>query len=34
MADRVWFVTGASRGFGAEISKAVLAAGEKLVATG
>lgn len=33
MADRVWLITGASRGFGAEISKAVLAAGEKVVAT-
>ena len=33
MAERVWLVTGASRGFGAEISKAVLAAGDKLVAT-
>ena len=33
MAERVWLVTGASRGFGAEISQAVLAAGDKLVAT-
>lgn len=33
MAGRVWLITGASRGFGAEISKAVLAAGDKLVAT-
>ena len=33
MAERVWLVTGASRGFGAEISKAVLAAGDKLIAT-
>ena len=33
MAQRVWMITGASRGFGAEISKAVLAAGDKLVAT-
>ena len=33
MAQRVWLITGASRGFGAEISKAVLAAGDKLVAT-
>lgn len=33
MADRVWLITGASRGFGAEISKAALAAGEKVVAT-
>lgn len=33
MADRVWLITGASRGFGAEIANAVLAAGDKLVAT-
>jgi NADP-dependent 3-hydroxy acid dehydrogenase YdfG len=33
MADRVWLITGASRGFGAEISKAVVKAGEKVVAT-
>lgn len=33
MADRVWLITGASRGFGAEISKAALAAGDKVVAT-
>ena len=33
MAERVWLITGASRGFGAEISRAVMAAGDKLVAT-
>src|SRR5688572_13163612 len=33
MPDRVWLITGASRGFGAEISKAALAAGDKVVAT-
>ena len=33
MTQRVWLITGASRGFGAEISKAVLAAGDKLIAT-
>ena len=33
MTERVWLITGASRGFGAEISKAVLAAGDKLIAT-
>ncbi|QEM10125.1 oxidoreductase [Mucilaginibacter rubeus] len=31
--QKVWFITGASRGFGLEISKAVLASGDKLVAT-
>lgn len=33
MTERVWLVTGASRGFGAEISKTVLAAGDRLIAT-
>ena len=33
MAQKVWMITGASRGFGAEIAKAVLAAGEKVVAS-
>lgn len=33
MNDKVWFVTGASRGLGAEIAKAILAAGDTLVAT-
>ncbi len=33
MAQKVWFVTGASRGLGAEIAKAILAADDKLVAT-
>lgn len=33
MAQKVWMITGASRGFGAEIAKAVLAAGEKVIAT-
>jgi NAD(P)-dependent dehydrogenase (short-subunit alcohol dehydrogenase family) len=33
MSQKVWMVTGASRGFGAEISKAVLAAGEKVIAS-
>ena len=33
MSERVWLITGASRGFGVEISKAVLAAGDKLIAT-
>jgi NAD(P)-dependent dehydrogenase (short-subunit alcohol dehydrogenase family) len=35
MADkRVWFITGAGRGMGVDIAKAVLAAGHAVVATG
>jgi len=33
MAQKVWFITGASRGLGAEIAKAVLQAGDNVVAT-
>ena len=33
MSQKVWMVTGASRGFGAEISKAVLAAGDRVIAS-
>ncbi|MDF5722143.1 MAG: SDR family NAD(P)-dependent oxidoreductase [Rhizonema sp. PD37] len=33
MPQKTWLVTGASRGFGAEIAKAVLAAGDRLIAT-
>jgi len=33
MAQKIWMITGASRGFGTEIAKAVLAAGDKLIAT-
>ncbi len=32
--SRTWFITGASRGIGAEIARAVLASGDKVVATG
>ncbi len=32
--SRIWFVTGASRGIGAEIVKAALASGDRVVATG
>jgi len=32
-APRTWFVTGASRGLGADIVRAVLAAGDRVVAT-
>ena len=32
--SKVWFVTGAGRGMGADIAKAVLAAGHQVVATG
>ncbi|HCL3894583.1 TPA: SDR family NAD(P)-dependent oxidoreductase, partial [Pseudomonas aeruginosa] len=32
--SKTWFVTGASRGIGAEIVKAALAAGDRVVATG
>ena len=33
MSSKVWFVTGASRGLGAEIAKAILGVGDSLVAT-
>lgn len=33
MAPRVWLITGSSAGFGAEFVKALLAAGEKVIAT-
>jgi len=33
MAGKVWMIAGASHGLGAEIAKAVLATGEKLIAT-
>jgi NAD(P)-dependent dehydrogenase (short-subunit alcohol dehydrogenase family) len=33
MALKVWFITGASKGFGLEISRAALAAGDAVVAT-
>jgi len=31
---KTWFVTGATRGIGAEIARAALAAGDRVVATG
>jgi NAD(P)-dependent dehydrogenase (short-subunit alcohol dehydrogenase family) len=31
--QKVWFITGASKGFGLEIAKAALAAGDKVVGT-
>lgn len=34
MQERVWFVTGATSGFGRAVAEAVLARGERLVATG
>jgi NAD(P)-dependent dehydrogenase (short-subunit alcohol dehydrogenase family) len=34
MMSKVWFITGAGRGMGLEITKAALAAGHKVVATG
>ncbi|MHC5613267.1 MAG: oxidoreductase [Nostoc sp.] len=33
MTQKTWFITGASRGIGAEIAKAVLTAGNQLIAT-
>ena len=32
--SKVWFITGAGRGMGVDISKAALAGGNKVVATG
>jgi len=32
--QKTWFVTGASRGFGAEIAKAAVRSGDRVVATG
>ena len=33
MASKVWFITGASKGFGMELTKAALDAGDAVVAT-
>ena len=33
MDQKIWFITGASKGFGYEISKAALHAGDKVAAT-
>ena len=32
--EKVWFITGAGRGMGVDISKAAVSAGNKVVATG
>jgi len=32
--QKVWFITGANRGIGAEIAKAALSAGDSVVVTG
>src|ERR1700738_5370026 len=32
--SKIWFITGSARGIGAEIAKAALAAGDRVVATG
>ena len=34
MTNNVWFITGAGRGMGLDITKAALAADQKVVATG
>jgi NADP-dependent 3-hydroxy acid dehydrogenase YdfG len=34
MGQKVWMVTGASRGLGAEVAKAALSSGDKVIATG
>ncbi|HLA52516.1 MAG TPA: SDR family NAD(P)-dependent oxidoreductase, partial [Flavitalea sp.] len=34
MGKKVWFITGASRGFGNEWAKAALKSGDRVVATG
>jgi len=33
MSDRIWFITGASRGFGRSFAQAALAAGDRVAAT-
>src|ERR1700733_11601090 len=33
MSDRIWFITGASRGFGRSFTRAALAAGDRVAAT-
>jgi NAD(P)-dependent dehydrogenase (short-subunit alcohol dehydrogenase family) len=33
MEQKIWFITGATKGFGNEITKAALHAGDKVVAT-
>jgi NAD(P)-dependent dehydrogenase (short-subunit alcohol dehydrogenase family) len=31
--EKIWFITGVSSGFGQELSKAVIAKGDKIIAT-
>ena len=33
LSNKVWFITGASRGFGLEVARAALARGDHVVAT-
>src|SRR5262249_54820796 len=33
MANKIWFITGASKGFGMELTKAALDAGDRVIAT-
>jgi NAD(P)-dependent dehydrogenase (short-subunit alcohol dehydrogenase family) len=33
MVNKVWFITGASKGFGMELTKAALEAGDRVIAT-
>jgi len=33
MANKVWFITGASKGFGMELTRAALETGDRVIAT-